>query len=305
MAGNSTEIESRSDILTYSRKIPIRGYLLSLDDIKLIYRELDLLNREQGKKAISTLTIQEKESEEQFSERKKFLLNDAFKVTVSIIGYEGEVFYGENEKIFESNQLPKPIKTIFFTNQTAYAEHANGEPPPNSFSFWFHFDKPPVFDASIHVSAPTQNSSEVTINAEEVGFFRAVESIVKSKLNVSKRWYSFIHERSSYDIGLWFIFMPLTLYWATVFTDYVLPEQGEHATFRIAFFIYCLGLSLLLYRLVFEYLKWAYPVNLLVENKDRAMRHRIVIGTLLISLAITTVESIFGIGLKTLLPFLN
>jgi hypothetical protein len=233
-------------------------------------------------------------SGDDFTKRNQFLKNDAFRITVSIIGFDGQTAYGETEDIFDSRNLPLPAKTIFFTNANSFKRHANGIEPPNRFSLSIHFDKPPLFDPSPLLSQPTPNYSRVAIRADDVGYFRAAQNIVGSKLRLNKKWYSFIHEKFAYDIGLWFIALPYSLYWITTYSDYLFPSDGRNASFRVAFYIYGLGLSLLTYRALFGYIKWAFPVNILEENKDRATRHRLMLGAIVSSLVVTGVKSVLG-----------
>jgi hypothetical protein len=286
--------ESKGDIQWYEDDIPIRGCQISLPQIKAAYRELALLTKKEGERIVGSLIKPDGLSEEDFQERNKFLKDNAFRVTVSIIGFDGQTAYGETEEIFDSKNLPLPIKKIFFTNSTAFKRNANDNEPINSFSLWINFDKPPLFDPNPLVSEPTPNFSKVNLRADDVGYFRAAQNIFGSKIKSNKKWYSFIHEKFAYDIGLWLVALPYSLYWITIYSDYFFPSDSKHPSFRVAFYIYGLGLSLLFYRALFGYIKWAFPVNILEENKDRATRHRLMLGAIVFSLVVTGVKSVLG-----------
>lgn len=294
MSGNALINEGKADIQWYEDDIPIRGCQLTLPQIKAAYRELAILTKREGDRIVDSLVKPEELNEQEFIERNQTLKNEAFLITVSIIGFDGQTVYAENEDIFDSKNLPIPIKTVYFTNENSFSRNANGNHPPNRFSFWIHFDKPPLFDPNPLVSEPTPNHSRVLIKADDVGFYRAAQKIVNIKLSSNKRWYSFIHDKFAYDVGVWFIALPYSLYWITVYSDYFFPSDGEHASFRIAFFIYGMGLSLLIYRSFFGYVKWAFPVNTLEENKDRATRHRITLGAIVFSLIVSGAKSVLG-----------
>lgn len=283
---------NQADSQWYGEGIPIRGCQLTLLQIKAAYRELAILTKQDGERIVNALVKPEDMSEEDFIAQNKFSMEDAFQITVSIIGFDGQTAYDETEDIFDSDNLPLPIKTVFFTNENSFKRNAGGTLPPNRFSFWLHLNKPPLFDPNPLLSEPTHNASLVEVRANDVGYFRAVQKIVDDKLRSNKKWYSFVHEKFSYDIGLWLISLPYALYWITIYMDYFFPSDGKHASFRIAFFIYGLGLSLLIYRALFGYIKWAYPVNILVENKDRATRHRFMVGAIVFSLVVSGVISV-------------
>ena len=238
MSGTSIINKATNDIQWWEDHIPIRGCQLSLPQIKAAYRELNVLTRKEGEQLVANISKFDSETEYEFVERKKFLLNDAFQLTVSVAGFDGQTEYGETEQIFDSQNLPFPIKTVYFTNENSYKRHANGNVPPNRFSVLLRFDKPPLFDPSPLMSEPTPNDSSVSIQAQDTAYFRAIRDIANSKFKSKKKWYSFIHESFAYDVGLWFLALPYALYWVTVYADYFLPNDGDHSSFRVAFYIY-------------------------------------------------------------------
>jgi len=289
---------TNTDIRWYSDNIPIRGCRLDLPKIKAAYEELSKLTVKEGERIVNSRNRPKRMRKQAFQDENKFLLDDAFRLTVSIIGFDGQTSYGESEEIFERKNLPSRIKTIYFTNETAYRRNANNELPANRFSLSLHFDKPPLFDPDPVLSEPTINSSSVNLKADDVGYFRAVQTIVNEKLNIHKTWYSLIHAKFAYDVGMWLFAIPVALYWLTIYNEYLFTN-GNQASFNVAFFIYGAGLSLILYRTLFSYLKWAFPVNILEENKDRATRHRIILGTIIAGLFYSSIESV----IKTITGF--
>ncbi|MBX5253347.1 hypothetical protein HJC03_23545 [Rhizobium sp. NLR4b] len=281
------------DLQWYEDVIEIRGCHLSLPQIKAAYRELSALNRKEGEPLVNALIKPDDLSDEEWSTRVAFLKADAFRLTVSVMGFDGETAYGETESIFDSKDLPFPIRTVFFTNTTAFRRHASDKEPRNRFSIWMSFDKPPLFDPSAVLSEPTANNSRIEIHADNVAFFRAIQTIVTRKILAKKKWDSFIHAKFAYDVGLWFVAFPYALYWVTIYCDYFLPSASPHSSFRVAFYIYGLVLSLAAYRALFGYLKWAFPVNVLEENEDSATRHRLLLGGIVTSLVVSGVKSVF------------
>jgi hypothetical protein len=295
MADEALKKESTPDFQWYEDDIPIRGCELSLQKIKLAYRELSALTTKEGQRIIAAaIQKNDGETDDDFATRKEALLENAFRLTVSIIGFDGQNAYGESEAIFESKTLPLPIKTIYFTNITAFKRNTEGHEPANRFEFWYRLEKPLLFDPNPLLSDPTPNGSHVVIRADDVTYIRAVQTIVGDRLRSKRKWYSFIHERFAYDIGLWFVAMPYALYWVTVFMDHFLPADGKNSSFRVAFFIYGMVLSLIGYRAMAGYLKWAFPVNTLEENKDRATGHRVVIAGVLLGAVGPGIRSLFA-----------
>lgn len=280
----------------YDEISTIRGCSLSLPHIKAAYRELVRATHREGEQVVSQLYKPDHMSEEDFSSAKIRVLDEAFRVTVSIIGYGGETSYGESEDIFDSDKLPSQIKSIFFTNITAFKRNNNGILPDNRFEILINFDKPPLLDPNPLVSEPTSNDSNVTIYSKDIVYYRAIQNIVSTKIKQNKIWYAPIHNKLVYDLGLWILWIPMALYFITIYCDYFIPQNGKHASFRVAFYIYGFGLSIMMYRILFSYTKWVFPVNTLSENRDKATNQRWILGTILIGIVTSLIWSVLSTG---------
>jgi hypothetical protein len=262
----------------YEEVIPVRGCRLSLENIKDIHRDLLAINRQFGKEVISKLPREPDLTDDQWDARKAFLLDDAFCLTITVNGLRDQQLYGESAAVFDDANLPKPIKSIFFTNINSYKRHANGEVPVNRITAFLDFGKPEVFDPNPLVSEATPNEGNVTVNAQEITFFNAVQKAVEKKVTSHRTWYGAIHRNFAYDIGMWLIALPVALYFSAFYMDHLLPIGGQFELFRWPLFIYFVGLSLIVYRALTAYAKWAFPVNVLEENKDQALKHRLALG---------------------------
>ena len=285
---------STTSVVFYQDDIPVRGCSFDISHIKAAYREFVQLTHQEADRIVDKFVRPQKQKLAIFDQFKKAAKKNAFRVTVSVIGQDGQIVFGDREELFDSKDLPYPIKTIFFTNTNSHKAAANGTLPPNYFSVWIHFDKPPLFDPHAIVSDATQNFSKVEIRAEDIGYFRAAQNITNKVLMKNRKWYSFIHAKFVYDVGLWFFAIPYALYMITIVTDQYIPLGSLHSSFRVAFFVYASGMSLLIYRALMSYLKWAFPVNVLTENRDKATRHRVMLGAIFFSLVAAGVKSVLG-----------
>lgn len=295
MADDSLVVGGRKTFEYFEEIIPIRGCRLSLDEVKGVYRELSAINLKFGEQIVTGLTREEGLNDEQWTKRKAFLLNNGFCLTVTVRGQSDVQLYGETEDIFSSSDLPKPIKTIYFNNITAFARNASGENPINRIEVTLDFGKPALLDPNPLVSEPTANNSTVTINARETTYFRAVQKVVDSKLLNRRTWYSAIHRTFIYDLGMWLLALPIGLFFATNIMEKLLPLGSPFAAYKWAVFIYVLGISLIGYRLLVSYTKWAFPVNVLTDNKDTAWKHRTVLGTAVVWIGYKLVDAVWAI----------
>lgn len=294
MTENILETTNRNPVGWYEEIIPIRGCKLSLAHVKDAYRDLDTINRRYGEQIVSTLPPKPDMSEEEWGKYKAYLLDDAFRLTITVNGLHDQQLYGETVNLFDDPNLPKPIKSIFFTNVVSFRRHANGNEPANRISVFLDFGKPELFDPNPLVSAATPNESNVKINAEDITFFNAVQRAVEKKLTTHKAWSSAIHRNFAYDIGMWLVALPLSLYFSAYYMDQLIPLGTKFELFRWPLFTYLVGISVLLYRALTAYTKWAFPVNVLEENKDRGLKHRIALGGIISWLFYMVASTVFG-----------
>jgi hypothetical protein len=295
MTDEAALVPTRNAIGWYEATIPIRGCALDLDQIRKFYTGLTKINREFGEKVISTLPREAGLDDEQWSAKKKYLLDDAFRITLTVRGYHDEQLYGEDQNIVQMDSLPLPVRSIFLTNATAWQRNAQNSDPPNRVDVLLDFGKPALVDPNPILSEATPNGSAVTINARDMTYFRAVRQLVDELLLRKRTLYSIIHRNYAYDVGIWLLILPAALLVSTYYMDLLLPADGPHASYRWAFFIYAVGTVLVGYRVLVSYTKWAFPVTLLKENKDSAWKHRAVIGGAVVWLFYKAVDIVWGL----------
>ena len=288
-------VPERRSVAWFEESIPVRGCRLTLEVVKDFYLELSRINREFGQRTITDLDRDESMSDEEWADFKELLLDDAFRLTVTIVGHSDQRVYGEDADIFAADDLPDRIKCIYFNNITAFRRHANDNIPRNRLEVTLDFDKPALLDPNLVVSEATPNISQVQLNANEISFFRAVQGVIDTKLKNHRTWYGFLHKNFSYDLGMWVFALPVALFFSSHLMDRLLPINSQYSSFRIAFFIYASGLMLLLYRFLSSYAKWAFPVNVLVENRDKAVKHRILIGALATWLFFQLADTLYSV----------
>lgn len=279
----------------FEQVIPIRGCKLSFEIIGDIYRELSRINTEFGQKLVASLEKDPEMTAEEWAKYKENLLDDAFRLTISITGDGDQRIYAESVDGFSSDNLPKQIKRIYFTNITAYKRNANRVEPANKIQVTLDFGKPVLLDPNHFVSSATPNESQVKISGDDISFVRAMQQVIKSKLTNQRTWYGVIHKNFAYDLGLWVFALPLALFFASYYADTFLPENSKWGPYKWAFFIYSTGMMLLAYRFLISYAQWAFPVNILAENKDTAWKHRLVLAGALSWFGYKAVDIIYGL----------
>jgi hypothetical protein len=284
----------------YEIETEIRGCELSLQDIKAAYRELQSISDKEGARLISQLIKPDDTPEDEWQAQIKVDRESAFRLTISIIGEDGSTFYGETAETFESKNLPSPIKGIYFTNINSFRRRTNGSVPRNRFELWFDFEKRPLLDTNPLISDPTPNASKIKITSEEIMFFRAVQNVIRERINNKQKWYSFIHKKLIYDLLLFLIGLPYVMYLATSTGELIASKYSKFQPFKLASFIYFTLLFLVIFRYFTSYVKWVFPVNILTENKDIPTKHRIFVMALISGLLISIIRAVGNLATSPL-----
>lgn len=101
-----------------------------------------------GETIVATLPKNPEMSDAEWEQHFRYLLQDAFCLTVSIRGERDQQLYGEDAQVFTSDSLPNPIKSIYFNNITAWRRNANNTDPQIRIQVLLDFSKPALFDPS-------------------------------------------------------------------------------------------------------------------------------------------------------------
>jgi hypothetical protein len=265
-------------------EIRIRSIKLALADVSNIYERLARLLSEQAEIEISRTRKFADQTDEQFDAWKKNVRKEAFKITVTVFGREGESLFGDDVKVFQSPILPNKIQSIYATNITAYRGVARSA-PVNSFELTLDFSKPPLLDANNLASSPTPNFSQLIVQGDRDGWVASVTEAVIGVTRANKTPRGWIHKAFVYDLGLFAIGMPAAIFVCWRFSDFINFYVGAaHAVVSGAAYIYIVLSVLMVYRALFGYAKWAFPTMELTNNHDSAMTHRGVLATILLAI---------------------
>ena len=134
---NLAVVPAIRSIELFEVEIPVRGCQFDLEGIKQAYIGLHRINREHGQRMVSELTKVAEMTDEEWAKHQVDLLDNAFRLSVTITGQHDQRVHDEDSEIFTSDNLPKPIKSIYFNNMAAFRRNANGERPQNRIEvFW-------------------------------------------------------------------------------------------------------------------------------------------------------------------------
>lgn len=251
---------------------------------------------EEGDRQIATMTRPDDVSEEQFAERMRIAREQAFRVTITIGGWNSADIFGHSAELFSSPNLPDNIAYIFMTNSTAY-QGFTGHKPTDSFSLNLDFGKPPLLDGNNPVSSPTPNNSNLQIEGERDAWVSTINGAVMGVLETRKNHRGWLHAAFVYDLGLWTIAMPVGMWAAWKSSGLVETAIGTTSGFlAAAAYLYLFFVVVWCYRIFFGYTKWVFPLVELKENEKKSAKHRAFWSTIFVGLigkAIWEVASIW------------
>ena len=263
-----------------TRNVPIRSISLSLADVKQIFDRLQPIISKEGDDKVAELVKPQESTEEQWAARKVEIKSNAFRITVTIQGQNGDDLFGDTSSMFTSPNLPHGVSDVYMTNATAF-KGWTGQQPLRLFELNLDFSKPRLLDSERIVSSPTPNQSYLKIQSDSDAWLAAVHEAVFGVLEHKRVKRKFIHRAFVYDFGLMVVGLPLAFYLASKSSTYAANTFGPTNGFLIAaFYVYLISLVIWAYRILFGYTKWIFPSVELKESSSSTLGHRLFWGAI-------------------------
>ncbi|WP_243369346.1 hypothetical protein [Microvirga solisilvae] len=261
-----------TNVTGFSIQQSLRGYDFDVDTLRRLYRNLSRVLAEHADSIVKGLSKPDDETQEEWEVRKQRFRREAFRVTVSVISDDGANHFGDDISIFDALNMPRVVKTVFYTNNTAYKALV-GTDVPDKFDILIDFSKPPLLDWSNLLSAPTPNNSNVSVSSFNSMFKNTILSEVISSLSAKRKLSSAFHQAFIYDAFLYFAAVPYAFYLTSKLSNSAWIKTYP-IEWRVPLYVYAFLLIASGYRFLFSYFKWAFPINTLKGNDDASSKHR-------------------------------
>jgi hypothetical protein len=274
-------------VMTYhyiNKHISLRAMTIGLEDVKRIFQRLSQHLEEEADRQTKELVRPPDQTENEFVEQVSVARKNAFRITLTISGSDGEDLFGDDLTLFESPNLPDAIRYIYMTNTVAY-QGQTGRKPSNGFALTLDFRKPPLVDNNNPVSNPTQNDSHLNIEGDRDSWVASISEAVMGILDKRRNGRHFLHAAFVYDFGLMVVGLPLGLYLCWRLSALIDSNLGSHSNFLAAVaYFYLVLMGVWMYRILFGYSKWAFPTIELRECEDRSRTHRWFWGAIIMGI---------------------
>jgi len=264
--------ENRIFISNY-RFSPIQSCVLDKEDLKNLCEILD-------KKCAESLKIQTEEfkrpnnmSIEDYEKIKNNIKN-YFKLSIMIIGTKGKQIVGENSSVFDKSDFPEDLSTVNFGNSFPYRWFFGYE-PKNTFEVAIDFSKCIIL-SSIDPSQSTVNNSSITVKGSNETWVSGVYSAISSFFDNKKTNRGWLHKRFVYVLFLFLFVFPIT-FWIIYRLDSFLKLLNTNipSVLSIAIYVYIFFLTLTVFRILFNYFRWVFPlVEFKTKKSTKITKHR-------------------------------
>lgn len=221
---------------------------------------------------------------------------DAFFLWITVRGANHKELFGRVGEVFASPNFPDQIESFYANSTTALKARYNWH-PRNSVELFLDFKRPAPLDFNFLPSHGTNNESNFEVQGQDAtwtnGLFHELETFFSAR-TVPLGW---IHKPSVWDAILWLLGMPLCLWVCYRFAPLVEQSLAKYSTFlEAAAYIYIFIVSMTVLRAGFHYARWLWPRAEYVATGSTALRHRLLLGAIAISIAAAFIYDLIKIA---------
>ena len=272
---------------------------------KKLFEIISDINREAAEIEVNVLNKRYEQStygvsKEDFEKLKKDVL-ESYKIHIQIFGTKGEFITSYSSSIFEEEHVPDFITSIKFDNSFFYKSVFNRN-PQSLINVELDFSKPPLIDFVTSPSYPTLNNSIIHVLGEKETWVEGSHEKVISSLEERNNRRSWLHRKNVYDLFLWLLVLPVSLWNIRRFDLFASPYLSKFSTvLSVGVYLYIFIIIVNVFRFAFNYLRWLFPyLELKTSLKSRAVRHRVIFFGVISVIAYTLTKDIFVCVIKYL-----
>lgn len=240
-----------------NRPVQVPACSLTAEDLRFLYALLSQKADLAADLQIATLTKPQNQSQQDFDAMIRDL-RELMKLTVRVQAMSGEWTGGQSDEALADRKLPAQIATVDFTSSLMYETRIKAA-PDNWLSVHFDFSRPSVLDLSNLSISPAQNLSNGQVSGSNTTFVNACAEELRKYFDDRKTFRGWLHSRITYDALVIPFGFPLS-FTAVAFGDSLLRKRviGPESLF-VAIDVYIALIALLAFRILFNYMRWAYP----------------------------------------------
>ena len=213
-------------------------------------------------------------------------LREGFKIKVTVQGIDDERIFGTIAAVFNSPRFPDKVKSLYINTQQNLKDLYNWL-PRNHFQLFLDFTKPGIFNLSLSPSGSTPNASSIRVSGLDSTWVNGVYSEVTNFIKRKETRRRFLHRHSVYD---WLILcggFPFAFSIAYKLSGLINNLFDVYSgILKSAAYVYVFYFSLLLFKMLFDYARWIFPIVEYKESTDTAQKHRAILVVLVLGVLV-------------------
>lgn len=274
----------------------IKCATLGLDDLRKLFEIIKTHNEESKKFQSDFIDENRKKADRTFTDEevlqfKNDLINK-YVVGVEIYTKKGHYSRTFNpDEAFDKNKIADDVNKIIISN-TPLFNIQKELIQPYKIIVELDFSKTTLLDLASNPSYETYNSSKVEIWGLAESWVDGVHDKILDFFKERKNNRQWLHRKNIYDLFLWVLIVPI-IFWNMIKIDYWLKSKviNLSSVITVFIYIYIFIITLLIFNLLFKYLRHSFPPMELKSNLNTKGK--------MIRFIILAVAS--GIGIKYLI----
>lgn len=258
-----------------------RSLSIGKDDLRKLFKKLE--QRTESAKQIELTNCKNITQDKDVYEENKKIINDSFRITVTVTGMDGQELIGLVDDIFDSVNFPEEIKSIYVANDSTL-RGGYSYTPLNYMQIFFNFSKPAMFDLSQLVSQATPDPITITVIGYDATWVHGVFSEINLFLNRYPSQLSWIHKNGIYDIFLVLLFVPIGFWMCSKLSSILESLFGFSVFVKNISYVYVYFVAIYAFFLLFRYARWIFPLIEYRSLKNKAGKHRVIITAIIIAI---------------------
>lgn len=253
----------------------IRSLCIGKDDLFKLCNLLQERNNAAGKIEIENFK-QLNQTDEEYENSKK-AIQKSFELKITARGIGGQELFGSISEVFGSPNFPDQLASFFVNSSTMFNVNYN-IPPRNHFQLLLDFSRPHVLNLSFLPSQETPNTSNIEVRGFDPTWVHGVFHEVTNFVNEHPSQLTWIHKHSVYDFSLFILGIPFG-FWMVYRLSSVLNKifAGVSVFVQNASYVYVFLISLFIWRIIFHYARWIWPLVEYQSPKSKATKHRVAL----------------------------
>lgn len=284
-------MEKKSEALVKNKLTrKILSFSVGKDELYKFYKILQERSYAAGDIEVSHFK-QGEQSDEDY-EKNKITLKEAFELKLTVMSKDGQELWGSISDIFESSNFPDDIKSIYLSSDTPLKVSYNWI-PRNSFQLFLDFSKPDMLNMSFLPSQETPNESKISVEGFDATWVHGVFNEVSNFIDKAPSKLTWLHKHSVYDLLVWILGLPFGFWVAYKLSETLNNIFGLFSIFvKSASYVYVFLASLIGFRILFHYARWIWPMVEYKSPKNKALKHRLTLGAIVLSLTSSIISDI-------------